>query len=307
VRVFLPRADGDAQNTDALVKYLALSVDCNGRHVLLDAHDGAAMAVAECARNVVCAGGEPLGLTDCLNFGSPEKPHTMWRFARAVEGIADACNALGVPVVSGNVSLYNETDGKPILPTPSVAIVGQLASEGDRVAMAFRHEGDAIVHLGVPSRGALGGGEWHTQKSGAVGGDPVGIDLDAEARLQRAVLAMARARILHSAHDVSDGGFAVCVAESAIGLGLGCRVRLPGDTSIAAAARMFGEEPSRVVVSVGKERLERARAIAAEHGVPFEVIGEVGGTSVRIEGACDVDVLSLADAQHRCLESIVGA
>ncbi len=307
VRVFLPAKDGDAENHDAIVKYLALSADCNGRHVLLDAHDGAAMAVAECARNVVCAGGEPLGLTDCLNFGSPEKPQTMWRFARAVEGIADACNALGVPVVSGNVSLYNETDGKPILPTPSVAIVGQLASVDDRVAMGFRSEGDAIVHLGVPSRGALGGSEWHTQKSGAVGGDPVGIDLDGEARLQRAVLAMARARVLHSAHDISDGGFAVCVAESAITLGLGCRVRVPGDASTPMAARLFAEEPSRVVISVGRERLERARAIAVEHGVPFDVIGEVRGTSVHIEGACDVDVMALADAHHRCLESIVGS
>ncbi len=306
VRVFLPKNDGDAENEDALVKYLALSVDCNGRHVLLDAHDGAAMAVAECARNVVCAGGEPLGLTDCLNFGSPEKPQTMWRFARAVEGIADACNALGVPVVSGNVSLYNETDGKPILPTPSVAIVGQLASPDDRVALAFRADGDVIVHLGRPSRGALGGSEWHTQKTGATGGDPVGIDLDAEARLQRAVLAMARARVLHSAHDVSDGGLAVCLVESAIGLGKGCRVRVPGDGSIPVAARLFSEEPSRVVISVGKERLERARAIAAEHGVPFEAIGEVGGASVKLEGACDVDVMALVDAHHRCLEPIVG-
>jgi phosphoribosylformylglycinamidine synthase len=307
VRVFCPKNDGDAENKDALVKFLALSVDCNGRHVLLDAHDGAAMAVAECARNVVCSGGEPLGLTDCLNFGSPEKPHTMWRFARAVEGIADACNTLGVPVVSGNVSLYNETDGKPILPTPSVAIVGQLAAPEDRVGIAFHADGDVVVHLGVPSRGALGGSEWRTQKAGAVGGDPVGIDLDGEARLQRAVLAMARARILRSAHDISDGGFACCVAESAIASGKGARVSLPGDGGIAPAARMFSEEPSRVVISVGKERLEKARAIAKEHGVPFEVIGEVGGTSVRIEGACEVDVLALADAHHRCLEGIVGA
>ncbi len=307
VRVFLPKNDGDAENHEALVKYLALSVDCNGRHVLLDAHDGAAMAVAECARNVVCAGGEPLGLTDCLNFGSPEKPHTMWRFARAVEGIADACNALGVPVVSGNVSLYNETDGKPILPTPSVAIVGQLASPDDRVGLGFHADGDVIVHLGHASRGALGGSEWHTQKSGAPGGDPVGIDLDAEAALQRAVLAMARARILHSAHDISDGGFAICIAESAINLGRGCTVRVPGDPSIPMAARLFSEEPSRVVISLAPDRVARARSIAIEHGVSFDPIGEVGGTSVHLEGACDLDVMMLADTHHRCLEPIVGS
>ncbi len=306
VRVFCAPKDGDAENHDAITKYLALAADCNGRHVLLDAHDGAAMAVAECARNIVCSGGEPLGLTDCLNFGSPEKPQTMWRFARAVEGIRDACNALGVPVVSGNVSLYNETDGRPILPTPTVAIVGQLERIEDRVGLAFSGLGDVVVHLGLPSRGALGGSEWRTQKCGEVGGAPVGIDLDSEARLQRAVLLMARSGLLHSAHDISDGGFAVCLAESAIAGGVGCRVRLPGDGSIPAAARMFSEEPSRVVISVGKERVERARSLAGECGVPFEVIGEVSGTTVVIGGAVDVDVMELAEAHHRCLESIVG-
>src|SRR5690606_4683843 len=158
VRVFVEK-DGER-----VAKYLALSVDCNGRHVELDARQGAAMAVAECARNVVCSGGEPLGLTDGLNFGSPEVPETMWRFAQAIDGIAEACAALSVPVVSGNVSLYNETAGKAILPTPTVAIVGQLADPAHRVRSAFVREGDAILHLGAPSRGALGGSEYWVRK-----------------------------------------------------------------------------------------------------------------------------------------------
>jgi phosphoribosylformylglycinamidine synthase len=241
-----------------------------------------------------------------LNFASPQVPETMWRFARAVEGIADACNALGVPVVSGNVSLYNETAGQPILPTPSVAIVGQLESVEDRLGLAFRAAGDVIAHLGAPSRGLLGGSEWRTQKTGAVGGAPVGIDLDAEARLQRAVLSMARAHVLASAHDVSDGGFGVTLAESAIQSGLGASVTLPGAAALAPAARLFSEEPSRVVVSFGRDRLDAVRRIAAEHDVPFTLLGEVGGTRLAIDGVLDVAVDVLADAHHRCLEPIVG-
>jgi phosphoribosylformylglycinamidine synthase len=306
IRVFCGR-NGDPAFEGALVKYLALSVDCNGRHVLLDPWAGAAMAVAECARNVVCSGAEPLGLTDCLNFGSPEKPQTMWRFARAIEGLRDACLALGVPVVSGNVSLYNETEGRPILPTPTVAIVGQLASIEDRLGLAFVRNGDWIAHLGVPSRGALGGSEFRVRKTGAVGGEPVGIDLGAEQRLQACVLSLARARILRSAHDVSDGGFAVALAESCIAGGLGARVSLPGDPAVARAARLFSEEPSRVVVSFAPTREAEIRAICGRFGVPFEVIGEVGGDRLQIDGCLDVPVQVLAEAHHRCLEPIVGA
>jgi phosphoribosylformylglycinamidine synthase len=265
------------------------------------------MAVAECARNVVCSGAEPLGLTDCLNFASPEKPQTMWRFARAIEGLRDACNALGVPVVSGNVSLYNETEGRPILPTPSVAIVGQLASIDDRLGLAFAAEGDVVAHLGAPSRGELGGSELRTRKTGVVGGDPVGIDLGAEARLQRCVLELARAHVLRSAHDLSDGGFAVALAESCIAGGRGARVTLPGHPALSKAARLFSEEPTRVIVSFPPERDAEVRAICARHEVPFESIGEVRGEAVAIEECLEVAVTELAEAHHRCLDPIVGA
>jgi phosphoribosylformylglycinamidine synthase II len=307
VRVFCTPNNADKDLPNAIEKYLALSVDCNGRHVLLDPHDGAAMAVAECARNIVCSGGEPLGLTDCLNFASPEVPETMWRFAHAILGLKDACNALSVPIVSGNVSLYNETEGRPILPTPSVAIVGQLESIEHRLGLAFKCAGDRIAHLGVPSQGKLGGSEFRVQKIGAVDGDPVGIDLPGEVRLQKAVLAMAKARVLSSAHDVSDGGFAVALSESCIGGGLGAEVTLPGAPSIPAAARLFSEEPSRVIVSYAPGREAEVMAMAHHHGVPFEVLGTVGGAAVRIAGALSVEVDALADAHHRCLEGIVGA
>jgi len=299
VRVFCEKGD------ETLEKFLAISVDCNGRHVLLDPRQGAAMAVAECARNVACAGGKPLGTTDCLNFGSPETPTTMWRFARAIDGLAEACAALDVPIVSGNVSLYNETDGKPILPTPTVAVVGQLEDASHRVPSGFRVPGDVVAHLGAPSRGALGGSEYWVSKTGQVGGEPVGIDLDAEARLQRALLALAKARVLSSAHDVSDGGFGVCVAESCLASGLGCRVSLPGDASLPAAARLFSEEPTRVVVSFAEADRDAVAAICAEHGVPFAAIGEVAGEHVDIEHALRVPVAELAAAHLAALDGIV--
>ena len=290
---------------ETIEKFLAVSVDCNGRHVLLDPRQGAAMAVAECARNIACSGGKPLGTTDCLNFGSPETPTTMWRFARAIDGLAEACTALDVPIVSGNVSLYNETDGKPILPTPTVAVVGQLEDPSHRVPSGFRVPGDVIAHLGVPSRGALGGSEYWVSRTGRVGGAPVGIDLDAEVRLQRALLALAKARLLSSAHDVSDGGFGVCVAEACIANGLGCRVSLPGAGDVPPAARLFSEEPTRVVVSFAEADRDAVAAVCAEHGVPLAPIGEVAGDHVDIEDALRVSVADLAARHLAALDAIV--
>ncbi len=301
VRVFCER-EGEPTRE----KVLALSVDCNGRHVLLDPFHGAAMAVAECARNVACTGARPLGLTDCLNFGSPEKPATMWRFARAIDGLAAACRALDVPVVSGNVSLYNETDGSPILPTPTVAVVGQLDDVAHRVGMPFVRRGDLVAHLGVPSRGALGGSEYWVWQTGYVGGEPVGIDLDAEADLQGLLQDLAREGVLASAHDVSDGGLAVCLAEACIGRGLGCRVRLPGAASVPAIARLFAEEPTRVVISFAPDARDAVALLCEEHAVPFEVIGEVGGNELVIEGSVAVAVGELAARHHAALTPIVG-
>ncbi|MCB9597758.1 MAG: phosphoribosylformylglycinamidine synthase subunit PurL [Sandaracinaceae bacterium] len=301
VRVFCER-EGEPTRE----KFLAVSVDCNGRHVLLDPYQGAAMAVAECARNVACTGARPLGTTDCLNFGSPEKPDTMWRFAQAIDGLAAACAALDVPIVSGNVSLYNETDGSPILPTPTVGVVGQLDDVAHRVGSAFIRRGDVVAHLGVPSRGALGGSEYWVWQTGYVGGEPVGIDLDAEAALQGLLQSLAREGLLASAHDVSDGGLAVCLAEKCIGKGLGCQVRLPGDGGVAPNARLFAEEPTRVVVSFARDRGEEIQLICEEHGVPFEVLGEVGGNELVIEGAIAVAVGELAERHHGALRDIVG-
>lgn len=297
VRVFC----GDG--SDALIKYLAVSVDCNGRHVYLDPFAGAIMAVAECARNITCVGGVPLGLTDCLNFGNPERPETMWRFAQAIDGLAEACSALNVPVVSGNVSLYNETDGVAILPTPSVAIVGQLRALEHRLTMAFANEGDVVAHLGVPSRGRLGGSEWMVSRTGKVSGEPVGIDLDAEVALQQAMMELSAAQLLSSAHDVSDGGLAACLAECALS-GTGATVRLP-ESDLPKAATLFSEEPSRIVVSCSVDNRDAVKAICEKHSVPFAALGAVGGDRLTIEGCLDVAVADLAKAHRGALDAIV--
>ncbi|MEO7097068.1 MAG: AIR synthase-related protein, partial [Polyangiales bacterium] len=234
VRVPCERDDGSLPAGKEF-KYLALSVDCDGRMCELDARNGAAMAVAECARNVVVSGGEPIGLTDCLNFGNPERPEVMQQLSDAIDGIADACKALGVPVVSGNVSLYNETvdkSGKPrgILPTPTVAIVGLVADPADIVTAhldlavgvapshadasgAARPEDCALLLLGPQGKGAMGGSEYVARHSPEVVGEPPMLDLEAEARLQKLVLSLARAHVLRAAHDVSGGGLGVALAE----------------------------------------------------------------------------------------------
>ena len=229
----------------------------------------------------------------------------MWRFAQAVAGLAAACTALGAPVVSGNVSLYNETDGNAILPTPTVAVVGQLEDPEHRLGLGFVLEGDVIAHLGRPSRGVLGGSEWLVQRTGSVTGDPVGIDLEAEAALQQAVLELAQAKLLKSAHDISDGGFAVCLAEACIANGHGARVSLPASEDAPAHALLFSEEPSRIVVSLSAGHVGQVGDICKRYGVPFEKIGRVTGELLTIDGACEVPLEELAESHAAALDDIV--
>jgi phosphoribosylformylglycinamidine synthase len=302
--------DGDAgvvrvmcgEPGSAIEKYLAVAVDGNGRHVELDPYEGAAMIVAECTRNLACVGAKALGVTDCLNFGSPQNPETMWRFARAIDGIAAACRALDAPVVSGNVSLYNETDGRPILPTPTIAAVGALQSLDDRLELGFESDGSVVALLGPQGSGKLGGSEWFTQRAGKVSGEPLSIDLAVEAALQKTILELARARALESAHDVSDGGIAVALAECAIARGLGAHVKLPiGRMPLEAA--LFHEEPSRVIVSFATEKRDEVRRAAERNGVPFAVLGVVQGDRLVLEGVLDEPVSALRSAHRSALDA----
>jgi phosphoribosylformylglycinamidine (FGAM) synthase-like enzyme len=281
------------------------------------------MAIAEVCRNLVCSGAEPIGITDCLNFGNPERPDVMHSFARAIDGLAAACTALGVPIVSGNVSLYNETDGKAILPTPTVAAVGLLHSIDDAVTQWWKRAGDVVLLLGTNVGSGLGGSEYLYRKVGRLTGAPPRIDLDAEKKLQHLVLDLARAHVLESAHDIADGGLAVALAECCATApsdshDTGARIDLDGpDAPEQKTALLFGEAPSRVVISVKPAAVAEVSRRAEEAGVKATELGVTGGDSLSIafvgrhgavttSRAVMVKVKDLREKRERCLEPIVG-
>ena len=263
---------------------LALSVDCNGRFVYLDPYLGAQLAVAEASRNVACAGGQPIGATNCLNFANPQRPEIMWQFARAVEGMGDACRALDIPITGGNVSLYNETDGKGVLPTPVLGVVGLIEDADNVVRRAFRAAGDAVILLGE-GRDELGGSEYLKVTHGLIRGVPPSLDLAREAALQRVLVEGAAAGLIRSAHDCAEGGLAVTLAECCFDSSCGVDVDVAAVAASAEwrdVATLFGESASRVVVSVSPERVGALLSMAAAAKLPAAQIGIVGGERIRI-------------------------
>jgi phosphoribosylformylglycinamidine synthase len=286
---------------------LAMSLDGNGRFVYLDPFRGAALAVAEASRNVACAGALPIGATNNLNFGNPEKPEIMWQFAEAVRGIGAACRALEIPITGGNVSLYNETDGQGILPTPVLGVVGVIEDASKTTGRAFPRDGAALVLLGT-NRGELGGSEYLKRVHGLLRGVPPALDLDAEKRLQRLLIDAAAEGLLLSAHDCSEGGFAVTLAECCFDTGgRGAEVTIPAavEGPLAVEATLFGESASRVVVSVDPDRTDDLLRRAAAAGVPAASIGRTGGSRIRvtIDGSPAIDV-PVAAAEHAWSTSI---
>jgi phosphoribosylformylglycinamidine synthase len=257
---------------------IAVSIDGNGRRVACDPYAGTVEAVLECAQNLACAGAEPLGLTNCLNFGNPEKPAPAWQLDRSVQGLADACEALGVPVVGGNVSLYNEGPEGPIYPTPVVGMVGELPDPGLAAPSAFALEGDAIALLG-PFEPSLRGTEL-AKLRGELGPGLPQPDVAAVAAACAAVRGAVRAGKLASAHDVSDGGLACALAECAIGSGLGCQVDLQHlrERGCSPDEALFGEGSGGFLVSGEREKLE---ALAGD-GVEVLLLGKVGGETIEI-------------------------
>jgi phosphoribosylformylglycinamidine synthase len=267
---------------------LALTVDCNARLVALDPYEGGKAAVAEAARNIACTGAVPLGITDCLNFGNPEKPDVFYQFQEACRGIADACRAFGTPVTGGNVSFYNESPSGAVDPTPTIGMVGLLPRVADRVSSHFRQPGDAIVLFGATS-GELGGSAYWAEVLSFIGGQPARVELDAEARLQRLLAAAARARLLRSAHDLSEGGLAVAVAEAAIGgpyaaRGVGAALDLVAYAGVLAdEALLYGENGARAVVSCSPSAAPDLLSLAAEHRVAAALVGTVGDPGGKLE------------------------
>ena len=288
--VFLPGSDAAVLRIHGSQKGIAVKIDGNGRYGYLDPFVGGQIAVAEAARNVACVGARPVGVTDNLNFANPEKPAGFWQFRRSVEGIAAATEAFGTPVVSGNVSFYNETPDGPIFPTPTIGILGILDDVNKRCQAAFRPdaEGDTIILLTAydDPTGGLGGSEYLSVVHGIEAGTPPKLDLDGEKRLQNLLIECIGEGLFANCHDVSDGGLAVCLAECAMHGKQGALVLMnPADfdAELPPSAHLFGEAQGRVVVTVRNEKqLTKLKEKAAAHDVKAGWIGTVGGNNLRI-------------------------
>ena len=314
-----PPGAGDAAvvRVKGTKRALALSSDANGRWCRLDPFVGAQLAVAEAARNVACSGAKPWAATNCLNFGNPEKPEVMWQFSRAIDGIADACNALEIPITGGNVSFYNETLGRSIDPTPVLGVLGMIEDASRALGMGFRAAGDVILSLdGRPSAASasrnsdreFSSSEYARTIHGIVAGAPPAVNLDAEKRLIAALVALASEGALRSAHDVSDGGLAVTLAESCfVSDGLSAKVTLTSKEPDEVA--LFGERGARAIVSVTPENVAAVRQLAAQYDVAALEIGRVtrGDFCIELNGQTVVsaDPPSLTDAWAGALERLL--
>ena len=269
---------------------ISLAIDANGRFCQLNPYLGAQLALSESYRNVAVGGAEPVAVTDCLNFGSPEDPEVMWQFVEAIMGLVEGCRAFGTPVTGGNVSFYNQTGTTPILPTPTVGMLGVIDDVTKRLPMGFKHEGDALVLLGT-SRDELSGSVWaDVIHDGHLGGMPPQVDFDAEKALAKVMIAASQEGLVSSAHDLADGGLIVGLAESCLRHDKGVALTLP-DTGLDATSMLFGESVARALVTLPGASLQRFEELCAEHGVPMERIGEVTGEDkLEIQGLFTLDL-----------------
>jgi phosphoribosylformylglycinamidine synthase len=304
--VVTPGSDAAVLRIRGLKQGLALCTDGPGRSVELDPYAGSARAVAEAARNVACAGARPVAVTDCLNFANPERPQIYFQLSESIRGMADACRVLGTPVVSGNASLYNESEDGPVTPTPVVGMLGVISDVERAVRMAFRDEGDEVWLLGgspQQSASSLGGSEYLALLHGRLSG-PIEVDLGAEATLVDVLVSASEADLLQSAHDCSDGGLAVALTQSAIAGEVGIEVEL-GEVERLDAA-LFGEAGARAVVSVAPDCSARMAALASRFGVAAFRIGTVGGDRVEI-GPVNVPFVEAAEVWNSALPLLLDA
>jgi len=280
---------------------IALATDGNGRYCTLDPYQGTQLALAEAYRNVAMTGATPVAVTNCLNFGSPEDPAVMWQLAEAVRGLADGCKILGIPVTGGNVSLYNQTGATPIQPTPVIGVLGVHDDVRRRVSAGFAADGVQVVLLGS-TREEFGGSAWAEIVHQHLGGRPPAVDLESERKLAALITAAAPAGVLASAHDISDGGLAIALAEACVQGGHGCAVTLPGDSFTG----LFSESSARALVSVVPGREAEFAALAAAHGVPATVLGVTAGDTLSIEGTFQIPLTELKQAWTATLPAIFG-
>jgi len=278
---------------------VSISTDCNGRFAKLDPYAGAQLALAEAYRNVATGGAQPLAVSDCLNFGSPEDPAVMWQFAEACRGLKDACLELGIPVTGGNVSLYNQTGETAILPTPVVAVLGVIEDVRRRTPSAFQAADETIVLLGTTHE-ELSGSEWAHVVHGHLGGRPPAVNLANEHNLALALRDLVG--VATSAHDLSDGGLAQALAEAAMVGGVGARVALEGDAFLG----LFAESVARAIVTVPADRVDELMTIAARHGVPATELGTTGGDALTVDGQFEVALDELRAAWTATLPAALG-
>ncbi len=276
------RSDAGIVRIKGTEKALAVSVDCNSRYVKNDPKRGCSMAVAEAARNIVCSGGEPLGVTNCLNFGNPYNPEVYWQFVQAIQGMKEACETFGTPVTGGNVSFYNQSsDEGPVFPSPVIGMVGLLEDKENMTTLDFKNEGDLILLLGNNPED-ISGSEYLYSFQKIKESPAPEFDLESERKLQDGVSKLIKEELLNSAHDLSDGGLFIALMESAMGVGKGFNVSISGD--IRKDASLFGEAGSRVLVSINPEDKEKAQEIMSTIGVPSAEIGKVEGSDCVIDG-----------------------
>jgi phosphoribosylformylglycinamidine synthase II len=298
-----PGSDAALIRVPGTGRALALSVDGNGRYAALDPAAGAALAVAEAARNVACTGARPLAVTNCLNFASPERPEVMGAFAAAVAGMAAACRALGTPITGGNVSFYNESAGQAIHPTPVVGVLGVLEDVTRAVRGGFPRAGLRVWLLGT-TREDLGGSAWQRLAGGPLRGRPPALDLAAEARLHGLLVDLAAGGLVAGAHDLSDGGLALALVEAVLAEGVGARIDLP--PGLPPLALLLSESPSRALLAVEPARSDEVAARSARAGVPATPIGSTGGERLAIAGVLELGIGTLRERYESAIARALG-
>ncbi len=300
--VVYPGSDAAVLRIKGTSKALAVSCDGNSRYVYLDPYVGTQIAVAESARNVVASGGVPMALTNCLNFGNPEKPGIFWQFKEAVRGMADAARFLELPVVSGNVSFYNESFGAAIYPTPIIGMVGLIGNVAHRMDIAFPEEGLLVAMLGE-TLDELGGSEYLWQVHGMAAGRPPRLDLRLEKGVQTTCIEGIRRGIILSAHDCSEGGAAVALMECCCAGGMGATLEV--ETGLRPVSWLFSESQSRFVVTLREEGLSALRELAGARKVPFQVLGRTGGERLVVNDWIDLEVKQMDRVREEALERIM--
>ncbi len=298
-----PGSDAALVRVPGTALALALSVDGNGRYAALDPAAGAALAVAEAARNVACTGARPLAVTNCLNFASPERPEVMGAFAAAVSGMAAACRALGTPVTGGNVSFYNESGSRAIHPTPVVGVLGVLDDATKALPAGFPRAGLEVWLLGS-THADFGGSAWQRVATVRLEGRPPALDLAAEGRLHGLLVELASRGLAAGAHDLSDGGLAIALVEAVLAAGVGARVALP--KGLPPLVALLGESPSRALLAVEPVHAAELEALAGRAGVPAARLGETGGDRLAVPGVLDLELDVLQERYEHALDRALG-